>query len=461
MRPNNTCSALFTTLDAGRRNSFVRSDATTGAERPRAKVRAARLVATSVAALILLAAGSAHADFFVERCGSEEVKALTHKKACKKKPGQVVVKCKRVCVDRKGVRCRKREWRESAARQCAGTAAGKEKLAVKLCRPLCGRIKKRRPFPEWEANKVRNTRQRKTFFGTIWAPPRRDVRRIAIFSAGQQTVAGLGDHANLIASSFEGYRKRFGNRDCCKEVALDRRGLAGRFVTSQPRGSRWNENNTLVVSVHDLQFNHIFSKRAKRRVLASFYDWLSARVDWNNIDYVYLAGSSRGGCFSMRFGDHIMRKAATPQRTRFILQSVDGVCNKGQGEFGTSGSKIDNPLRRKAKYKLYPTDVRAQFPSGRLGNICAFQIAGGEEVTKLGLGVHAFSEQSARGRTGETTLVEGGHTFYRQQWSTFRHPELGRDGSLNPNTVDLLWSRLQDCMRGWGSPVPGPAWRAR
>ena len=408
------------------------------------------LLAGAACALVLLTASTARAELFLQRCGGPKVGALTLKKACAKNPGKTVVRCRRRCVQRKGLRCQRREWRQFKLERCA-TGAGDKDLTIQLCRPMCKRRvgKNRLQFPQWEANNVKASRQRRTFFGTIWKPRRAKVRRIAIFSAGQQTVAGSGDHANLVAASFERYRRQFKRKECCKKVPLDRHGLAARFVQAQLPNSGWTDDNTLVVSVHDLQFNHIFLPGAKRKVLRSFYDWLSAHVDWANIDYVYLAGSSRGGCFSMRFGDFIMRKSVTPARTRFILQSVDGVCKRSQKEFGTHGPAFDNPIQSKRKYRVYPTDVRAQFPKERLRNICAFHIAGGEEVTGLGLRVHAFSDRSAKGKKEDIRLVERGHTFYRQQWSPYAHAALGRNHRLKPETVGLLWKRFQECMRSW------------
>ena len=305
--------------------------------------------------------------------------------------------------------------------------------------------------PQWEANGVRDIRQKRTFFGTIWKPIRRRVRRIAIFSAGQQTsIKGPKDYPNLIASSFDGYRKHFGRRECSRKVRLDGRGLAARFAHSQPSASQWNSNNTLVVSVHDLQFNHMYTAEAKRKVLRSFYDWLSDHVDWNNVEFVYLAGSSRGGCFSMRLGQHIMGQRATRSDTRFILQSVDGVCRKAQGEFGTHGTAFDNPIAKERNYRVFPTDIRRQFPAQRLRNICAFHIAGGEEVTQWGLRVHAFSDKSARGNKNDVILRQGSHVFYRQVWSKYAHQSLGQNPMLEPNSVNLLWDHYQTCMQAWG-----------
>ena len=111
-------------------------------------------------------------------------------------------------------------------------------------------------------------------------------------------------------------------------MQLDGRGLAARIVQSQPAGSGWTSDHTLAVSVHDLQSNHLFLAPGRTEVLRSSYDWRSAHVHWKNIDYVYLAGSSRGGSFSMRFGAWIMRwpeSSIGSRHRKSTAEAVSGV----------------------------------------------------------------------------------------------------------------------------------------
>ena len=60
-------------------------------------------------ALVIFGTSTAHADFFVDRCGGDRVKALSLNGACKKRLGKTIVKCKRKCVKRK---CVKRKFLE-------------------------------------------------------------------------------------------------------------------------------------------------------------------------------------------------------------------------------------------------------------------------------------------------------------------------------------------------------------
>jgi hypothetical protein len=71
------------------------------------------------------------------------------------------------------------------------------------------------------------------------------------------------------------------------------------------------------------------------------------------------------------------------------VSSFDGVCKYSQGELGTLGEKINNPVRPwGTSYGGWATNLSAHFP--RQGRLRIFYIAGGEEVAPL-TGIRAFS----------------------------------------------------------------------
>ena len=84
--------------------------------------------------LLLFTGGSAYADFFVDKCGGKKIKAVTLNGACKKNLGKTVVKCKRDCVKRKGLKCKERRWKITKSKSCGVNTGGKRnRLKTRKC----------------------------------------------------------------------------------------------------------------------------------------------------------------------------------------------------------------------------------------------------------------------------------------------------------------------------------------
>ena len=70
------------------------------------------------AAVVVASASSAYADYFVGQCGGPKVRALTLNAACKANAGKTIVKCTEKCVERKRLRCVRREWTITKSKSC-------------------------------------------------------------------------------------------------------------------------------------------------------------------------------------------------------------------------------------------------------------------------------------------------------------------------------------------------------
>jgi len=112
------------------------------------------------------------------------------------------------------------------------------------------------------------------------------------------------------------------------------------------------------------------------------------------------------------------------------VSSFDGVCKYTQGELGTRGDKINNPVRPAlTSYGGWATDLSAQFP--RRARLHVFHIAGGEEVAPLS-GIRAFSAYS--GGSPPKTLFgqspggvgDSGRTAYVARWVALSSPKQER-----------------------------------
>lgn len=93
-----------------------------------------QLLALLVVLCGLFVSGSASAEYFVGSCSGKRVKAATLNGACKKNAGEVIVKCANKCVKRKGLKCKKREWKLKKSKTCEiNRASKKNRLKTRKC----------------------------------------------------------------------------------------------------------------------------------------------------------------------------------------------------------------------------------------------------------------------------------------------------------------------------------------
>jgi hypothetical protein len=304
------------------------------------------------------------------------------------------------------------------------------------------------PFGKfWENAGVRGNKQDNIFLSVMSPPTKRDIEYIVFLSSGQQGLTGRGQGSNVVSGAPSDYRWNT-NENCCKKITLNPKSIAAQMYQNKD-GKYWPRKKTLAITIFNNQFNFLTSKSQKDKVLAGYADFLDSLVEWNNIKGIHLGGASRGACLAMRLAQELPKKFNL-KSTKFIINSVDGVCKATQHEFGV---QLRDPIKNshvdaRHTYQAYRTDLNKQFPASMRQNLCIRHVLGGEDVTKVGLGVRAFSHTSCD--TNETTCAlklpgDSDFAWYTQQWTPHCHQCLGRDYALEDYTVIPALKHFEMC----------------
>lgn len=235
---------------------------------------------------------------------------------------------------------------------------------------------------------------------------------LVVMSAGQK-ISSSGHMSGLTGqvATWDG---------SCGDVSCPNVTLDGRSLAMKLRALGWlPPATTWMAVVNDNNFDHLFESGKKQQLVDGFVHWLEGQVR-PETRIIYLAGSSRGGCLVMRMAQ-ALRNNPSLDGIELYVSSFDGVCKYSQGELGTFGEKINNPVRPwGTSYGGWATNLSAQFP--RRGGLHIFHIAGGEEVAPL-TGIRAFSAYS--GSTPPSTGSNLDWGWYKQTWVRWKHKEIG------------------------------------
>lgn len=235
---------------------------------------------------------------------------------------------------------------------------------------------------------------------------------LVVMSAGQK-ISSSG-HTSGVTGQASNWDNTCGDVSC-PNVSLDGRSLAMklRHLGWFPAATTW------MAVVNDNNFDHLFDSGKKQQILNGFVRWLEGQVR-PETRAIYLAGSSRGGCLMMRMAQQL-RNNTSLDGIDIYVSSFDGVCKYSQGELGTRGDKINNPVRPSlTSYGGWATDLSAQFP--RRAGLHIFHIAGGEEVAPL-TGIRAFSAYAGSSPPKTGSNLDWG--WYTQRWVKWKHKEIG------------------------------------
>jgi len=242
------------------------------------------------------------------------------------------------------------------------------------------------------------------------APTTRNA--LVVMSAGQK-ISSSG-HTSGLTGQASNWDSSCGDISC-PNVTLDGRSLAMklRSLGWLPPATTW------MAVVNDNNFDHLFDSDKKQRIVDGFVHWLQGQIR-PETRTIYLAGSSRGGCLVMRMAQ-ALRNNPSLDGIDLYVSSFDGVCKYSQGELGTFGEKINNPVRPwGTAYGGWATHLPSQFP--RQGRLHIFHIAGGEEVAPL-TGIRAFSAYSGSTPPATGSALDWG--WYKQTWVRWKHKEIG------------------------------------
>ncbi|MCR9143800.1 MAG: hypothetical protein NXI24_16255 [bacterium] len=289
---------------------------------------------------------------------------------------------------------------------------------VRYCKnTFCTRATTPSRFQEWEQENVDRGKQRETYIAVVSEPPRGSVENVVFLSAGQQTTLDGNGYNNVVTGQPEKYKKNCKGKTASCWRQIDGRSLARHIINS----GKFPLSKTLFVLVFDARFNYEISKNEKNKIENAYYRWLTNRVYSHKLKRFYLAGQSRGGCLAFRLGKRL-RAHSSYRNVPMILQGYDAVCDKGEGELGTTKTKYGNPYN--SNHHGFYTNLSGQFPHKT--NLGIRMVVGGGAVVPV-LGVHAFVY--TRGNTGQ-----GG--WHEQTWVNLDHSEMGREYSKSPYTID-------------------------
>ncbi len=239
------------------------------------------------------------------------------------------------------------------------------------------------------------------------------TRTALVFLSAGQKASSSSAHENGITGQGGSWDSTC-NDVSCPNVVLDARSLAMKL-----RAQGWFPPATTWFAVaNDSNFDHLFDTTTKQQLVNGFAAWLTEQVR-PETTAIYLGGSSRGGCLMMRLAQSLRANAAL-NGIQLYVSSFDGVCKHSQGELGTTGTKINNPVRPWGTfYGGWATALTSQYPNRT--NLHIFHVVGGAEVAPA-TGIRAFSAYSGS-PPGTGSNLEWG--WYKQKWVKWDHKEIG------------------------------------
>lgn len=312
----------------------------------------------------------------------------------------------------------------------------------------------------WENAGVSGNDQDKIFMAYMATPPSPSaVKNIVFLSSGQQGSSG-GDAQNNVVSGYKAGYSWDTKLNGQKSRSLDGRSLAVRFKDENL--ADFSPSDTVFVTVANSMFNHMLWSSTKSKFLTAFTNFLGSHVSsWSNVEKIYLAGSSRGGCLVSRLAKKLMDDSSIDvANAKFTVHVVDGVCKYTQNEYGTTSDTIDNPNSPNSAFQNYKgrkTDISSQIATAaNKRQMCMRHVVGGEEVTQLALGVRAFTHDTCTSSAGCTLTDSNGDEYYKQTWHDITHTDFGRNYAFDHVTVENFLDHYQTACKPKFAPPPPP-----
>lgn len=313
-------------------------------------------------------------------------------------------------------------------------------------RPMCfGSYRlTRKDYQPWRDTGVPNGIQAETQLGVVFGPEKLPAKRVALLLSGQQFEfdSGIG---NSLTGQPDGFNEGWGLSEPRRTFTLDDGSLAHELVENEIL----NPRDSFLAVAFDARFNHKFNRENKNRIEEAYFRWLRSKFDPQDVELVYLAGHSRGGCLAMRLAQRLQREMP---HVPVVAQSFDGVCNRNQGELGIEfPGRVDNPLVSDNGVFAWPTDLRTAFQNQE-SSLALLQLVGGHPFFPGDLLVRPFSQQ--RADQPELDLC-----WYQQRWMDLNHGQLGGFRVVQP-ALDHLRTSLERFTQGPTCPAVGRCTKA-
>lgn len=199
-------------------------------------------------------------------------------------------------------------------------------------------------------------------------PPRAHTRNVVLRIAGQQLrshfISVLGQ-----PSGITGQRQNFAEQFGSQKPSMPHIVEVGSHINQILQKGIFSKDDTFTALVFDAQFNFELRSSQKYMIVASYIEYVTSKLG-PEVETVYIAGHSRGGCLAKRLSARLAQQFPT---TRIITYIFDTVC--APGELGvTMKNAVSNPARE--GYRSFAANITQQFPFRNCVAVWSFMSGG-------------------------------------------------------------------------------------
>lgn len=273
------------------------------------------------------------------------------------------------------------------------------------------------------------SQQKKLFLSQVNVPKKADTKNVVLGFAGQQMHSRLlseRGQVSGITGQKDGYSELFKRHDASVPYTV----ASGSLINEIIRTGLFSKEDTFVGLVFDAQFDFEFHKLRKASVETGYFNYIVSKLS-PNVETIYLAAHSRGGCLCMRLSARLAQKFP---KARIIVHNFDGVCAPEgtilqNSEFGVGMEMIENPVRK--GYRVLTTNIAEQFST--VDCVAVRSFLSGEQV--IAEPVHAFGH-SEFADAQDSLATSKGFSWYTQSFHTEGHIAIA--GRHHATAVDHL-----------------------
>lgn len=286
----------------------------------------------------------------------------------------------------------------------------------------------RAEYGAWDDHNVPLASQVDTLIGRVSDPPKRRVKHLVFVAAGQQ----FGEYSCQLTGQPDSYEASFPLSMGSKVVTGLGRSLMRDLVTTR----LFEPAESFMAVTLDAKFSFLLPSWDKDGVEAAYYQWLQSRFFEEELQSIFLAGHSRGGCLVARLAKRFQQDYPN---IPLVVQLYDPVC--AMGEFGVDVlGAHDNPLVADTLWRARPTNMENQLtpaPGFTRDNLRVMNIISADPVLDFwvaglqGLILPWSLLWTGRDVTSFThvgdpaTLTEGGAIWYERYWAQEDHDWMG------------------------------------
>ena len=266
-------------------------------------------------------------------------------------------------------------------------------------------------FQAWDNNNIAEHRQVQTLIARASDPPRSIVRHLVFVAAGQQ----FSQSACHLTGQDEDYED---NHNFTVNQASARINLQNDSLTRDIfRDGTIDPGETFIGIAADHRYNWQDLLPNKNKIVDAYYEWLRSQFIAQNLDSIFLAGHSRGGCLVTRLA---LRFREDFPGVPIILQTYDPVCTPE--EIGHLNNAIDNPEHTNPLWFVRSAPLASYFRAvgGAVlsDDLRWLNILSGEPVVGV---AHAFTGYETIADLDPDTMADNNEIWFRRYWTDVWH----------------------------------------